>query len=238
MTSAARRRLACALILAILLAVPLAAFAYNVRGPLQYLGPNPPPGQPAYIMMRVAGHVAFVLMFAQLVVGSSAVALSRWLDWGGLVRFHRGLGLFTIGAVLSHPLLFGWGRTLRAGKEQVSTTLLPHLGVNYWETMLALGAFALYAAILAAAAAMLGRRIGERAWRIVHAMNYAAFFLAFFHAISIGSETRFPAVTIEYSILAGAAAVALLVRARRLFRAGPSPSASGEPEPARLPHGA
>lgn len=234
MTPAVQRRFVCVLVLAILLAVPLIAFAANVRGPLQYLGPNPPPGQPSYIMMRVAGHVAFVLMLVQLVVGTNPIAISRWLEWGGLVRFHRALGLFTLAAALSHPLLFGWGRTLRSGKEQILSTLLPHFGVNYWETMLAFGALGLYALLLAAAAAMLGRRIGERAWRLVHALNYVAFFLVFFHAITIGSETRLPAVTVQYWILAAVAVIALLARLLRLIKQvswsarvpSPSPSAS------------
>ncbi|MCI0683007.1 MAG: ferric reductase-like transmembrane domain-containing protein [Gemmataceae bacterium] len=217
----AHRRIVAVAGLAVLLVIPLAAFLFNVIGAARYLTPQSPPGQAAYIMMRPAGHVAFVLMFVQVVVGSNAGAVANWLAWPGLVRFHRALGVFTLGAMLAHPLLFGWGRTLRAGYEQVLVTFLPHLNENYWETSLAFGVFALYGVLLAIAAAVGAPRLGERAWRIVHALNYAAFFAAFYHCISIGSETRMLFVWIEYVALAIVAFGALAFRLGRFLPAAP-----------------
>lgn len=218
-----QRRITAVGVLILLLLLPLSAFLFNVMGLTRYFTRESPPGQPAYVMMRAAGHVAFVLMFVQLVVGSNAGVFTRWLAWAGLVRFHRGLGLFALGAMFAHPLLFGWGRTLRAGYNQFFVTFLPHLGENYWETSLAFGVFALYGVILAVAAALSASKLGERAWRIVHALNYAAFFAAFNHCISIGSETRITAVWVEYVLLAVVAAGATLLRPRRLLAAASPP---------------
>lgn len=194
--------------------IPLAVHFAVDGPPWQYLGTHFPPGESGYAMMRPAGHLAFGLLFLQILVGGNAEALAARLAWPNLVRFHRRMGLFTILLAAMHPLLFLGGRTLRA-RHFAWQTLLPNPFENYWERMNFVGALTLYTIALAVAAALLAPRLGPRWWRRIHALNYAAFFLAFWHSSAIGSETRFPAVrTVHLAMVA----IVLCQIAIRIYR--------------------
>jgi predicted ferric reductase len=188
----------------LLLAVPLLVFWRNA-GPLSfYFGDGFPPGQAAYIMMRPAGHIAFVLLFFQVVLGVMGRPVARFLGYSTLTPLHRALGIVTLSFLLLHPLLFLWARSLRAGKLEFVATFFPNPFENYWEKMLFLGAIGFFLLLAGVIAGVVGKR--WRHWRAVHLANYAAFFLVFSHSISIGSETRLAPVELLYWGMALAAA--------------------------------
>ena len=54
---------------------------------------------------------------------------------------------------------------------------------------------ALWLISLAAVAALFRTRLG-RNWRMIHWLNYLAFFIATFHAFSLGTDFRYPAVRV------------------------------------------
>ncbi len=196
---ALRRRLALAGAL-FLVALPLGVFWAEVGGLSHYFSAQYPPGQGAYIMMRAAGHLAFVLLFLQLVLGSNVRAIARWVGRPSLLRLHRALGGTTLAVALLHPILFLWARTLRSGLFEPLKVILPPPG-DYYHNRLLLGAVCLYLLMAAIAAAIYGPRLLPRVWRRVHLLNYAAFFGLWLHAFSIGSETRHPVLVVLYGAM-------------------------------------
>jgi predicted ferric reductase len=208
------RRFLVGLMAAGLLSLPVAIFLWHTRPAPFFLTDPFPPGQSIYIMMRPAGHIAFVLIFFQIVLGSNGPALARWLGCSNLAPLHRSLGLITLSFVLLHPLLFAWSRSLRANHLEIVATFLPNPWENYWERMLFIGALGFYLFCLGTMAALFRSHLNPLCWRIVHSFNYAAFLLAFWHAISIGSETRiFPLQILYWSL----ALLALGLFAKRLW---------------------
>ena len=220
----ARRGLA-ALAALTVLALPLAVFV-RWAGPLEYYGGGEfPRGQAAYLMMRPAGHLAFGLLFLQVLLGTQHERLGRWLGVRTLLPWHRALGVMAIGFALLHPLLFAWARSLRSGRLELFATLLPNPAENYWERMLFVGALALYALLLGALAAACGPRVAPRGWLWVHRINYAAFGLAFWHGISVGAETRLPQLLVFYWALFALGLAALMEKTLRTWRrAGGKPA--------------
>ncbi|HET6203053.1 MAG TPA: ferric reductase-like transmembrane domain-containing protein [Planctomycetota bacterium] len=232
--SFAFRRAAAGGLAAVLLVSPVAAFLWRTGSPAFYLEGQFPAGQSAYVMMRPAGHLAFVLLWIQVVLGSRGGTVARLLGLRTLVPLHRALGLTTLLFLLLHPLLFAWGRTLRTGKPAFLQTFFPNPAENYWERMVFFGAVSLGVLLAGILAATAGRRLLRRAWRGVHAVNYAGFLLSSYHSLSIGSETRVEPVFFLYWAL-GLTGGALL--AARLFgllrhRFGVVPPSLPSPDPA------
>jgi DMSO/TMAO reductase YedYZ heme-binding membrane subunit len=204
--------------MAVLVATPIAVFLATTGAPWRFLESDVPPGQSAYIMMRPAGHLAFVMLFLQIVVGPNASKLGRVLGVPRMVELHRQLGVAAMVLVVTHPLLFAWGRSLRAEKLYLWATLTPRPFENYWELMCAVGVVSLYLLVVAVLAGIFGARRFGRSWRWLHACAYPAFFGAFVHAISIGAETRFWPVWLAYWAMAMVAGASLAWRAWRAAR--------------------
>jgi predicted ferric reductase len=185
-------------------------------GPISYYFSDQfPPGQSAYIMMRPAGHIAFSLVFIQIALGLYGRPIGRWLGLASMVPLHRRLGLVTLWFVLLHPLLFAWARSLRSGNIDLLVTFVPNPMENYWERMLFVGAVALYAMVFGGLAALYGPRLMPRWWRLPHSINLLAFALAFWHAISIGSETRLQPVAALHWAMAAAVGIMIVHRCIR-----------------------
>lgn len=198
-----------------LVVLPLGVYLWAI-GPLgYYIGSEFPAGQSAYIMMRPAGHIAFGLVFIQLVLGMHARPIGRWLGLASMAPLHRRLGLVTLWFVLLHPLLFVWARSLRSGQFDFIVTFAPNPLENYWERMLFVGALAMYALIFGVVAALYGPRLAPRYWRVVHSVNVLAFGLAFWHAISVGSETRLQPVEALHWAMAVSVCALLILRFAR-----------------------
>lgn len=139
----------------------------------------------AWIVARSAGLVAFALL-----------TLSTWL---GLAMSTRILG------ARRQKSLLGWHRTLvwtglsmlvlHAGALLLDRVL--HFGLAAvlvpfaapWHAgAVAMGVVAGWLSLMLALSFRARRRIGQRAWRMLHYASFAAFGLALFHAISAGTD--------------------------------------------------
>ncbi len=174
----------------LLILLPLALFHLKSGSMTFYLGDGFPPGQAAYAMMRPAGHLAFALVFLQIILGLHGKALARWLGLDSLLPFHKCLGLCTLGIALLHPVLFMWAQSMRLGEFAFSRTFLPNPTKGYWNLYFFFGALSLYGLMFAVLAALLGPRLLPRGWKILHALNYPAFILAWRHCLVTGNEVR------------------------------------------------
>ena len=202
--------------MALLFAVPLGVFWLEVGGIGHYFGSAYPPGQGAYIMMRAAGHVALVLLFIQVALGPNVRSIARWLGVPSLLRVHMSLGLTTLAFALLHPVLFLWARTLRAERFEPLKVFFPPTG-DYYHNRLFLGAVGLYLLVVAIGAGAYGPRIAPRLWRRVHMLNYGVFIALWYHAVSIGSETRHPVLIALYGAMLGAVVFLAVRRVRRAW---------------------
>lgn len=200
-----RRRLLVASAAVVLLVAPLAVFAGEIGTPTYYLGDDFPPGQAAYIMMRPAGHLAFALVFIQLVLGTAGRPIARWLGLRSLVGLHMAVGRTALAMIWLHPILFLWGGSLRAGEMTVRSTFAPDPLHNYYTLHLFFGAVALYVLTIGALGALIGPRVAPRRWRQVHRLNYLALPIAWYHGYFIGSETRVGPLPVLYTLMLGGA---------------------------------
>jgi hypothetical protein len=139
----------------------------------------------AWIVARAAGLVALALL-----------TLSTWL---GLAMSTRILG------VRRQKSLLGWHRTLvwtglsmlvlHAGALLLDPVLhfgLPAVLVPFaaaWHPgAVAMGVIAGWLSLMLALSFRVRRRLGQRAWRLLHYASFAAFGLALFHALSTGTD--------------------------------------------------
>jgi predicted ferric reductase len=209
-TTARRHRLIAALGVAALLVLPLASLTSQTGAMSYYLGEGYPPGQGAYVMMRVAGHLAFALVFLQIVLGLQHRRVEAWLGTRTLLPVHRSLGLAALLIAFSHPVLFEWARQLRTGQSSVTATFWPPVATGFYELHQFFGAMGLYLLVVGVAAGALGPRLAPRSWRLVHYVNYGVFFLVWYHSFRIGTSTRIGLLPLLYTVLA-AIVIGLLV---------------------------
>lgn len=198
------------LVVGVALLVPTAAWMASVGLRLgDYAGHALPPGQLAYVFSKLAGLLAFCLLWLQCLF-----ALGRHLPGlGDLPRagggLHRTLGLLTLGMALLHYGLFFAAASAR-GDGPAWELLLPNFAHGYYTLHVGLGIVALWGLILGAWA---GWRLshGGRAWRWAHMAWVPVFALVFLHAYAIGSESRFGAMRYVFlCMLASTLALALV----------------------------
>ncbi len=224
MTSSRRNRLIAGALVAALFLLPLFTLTRQTGAMTYYLGEGYPPGQSAYIMMRVAGQLAFTLVFLQIVLGLQHRRIERWLDLPSLVPVHRSVGLAAFLIALSHPILFEWARQLRTGQSTVTVTFWPPWRTGFYELHQLFGALGLYLLLVGVLAGVFGPRLAPRAWRTVHYVNYVVFFLVWYHSIRIGTSTRIGLLPALYTVLL--AVVLGLIAARVLHRPRPAPQSA------------
>jgi predicted ferric reductase len=177
-------------LLAAALLLPGLVFLSNTGDIAYYFRRPAPAGQLAYVVSRLCALYALSLIWLQILLGALRPELERTLGVRRIVRLHTRLGVVTLALVAAHVALFQAGVTVRAGHFPT-----PNLGLNYfmpfYPSHIAIGATALYLALLGALAAAFRTRPWLRKhWRKIHAVNYAVFGLGAWHGLAIGSETR------------------------------------------------
>lgn len=201
--------LASAVITSVLVA-PFAAWWQSVGNPSVYFTHDLPPGQGLYAFAKLAGLLGLALFWVQAMLGlaprvpflRSLPAISR--------RTHIRLGLAAVGLIVAHVGLFVVGSSLRK-KTIAWDLLLPNFDHGYYFQSITWGAFALYLLAIALFAGWRVRR-GGRVWKPAHMLWFAVFAFALFHSISIGSESRNPALAYSLFFLASSLTLVSLAR--------------------------
>ena len=211
-------RAAVQVLLLISLVVPGLVFLWNT-GDLSYYFRQPvPPGQFAYVISRLLALYALTLIWLQILLGALRPDLERGLGMRSLLRLHAALGATTLLFLVGHAALFLAGVSIRSGQFPASY-LLPDFSQHYYPRQVALGAAALYMALVAGvSAALRGRRWLRGWWRRLHRLNYGVFVLGAWHGLSIGSETRLQplqAMCTAFVVTIGAALAWRTLRSRR-----------------------
>lgn len=171
---------------------------------------------PLWFATRASGTVALGLLTVTVVLGVAGAGRYAPPPLGRfeVPALHRNLSLLSlavlgvhIGTALADTFVpIGW-----------SAVVVPFLS-PYRTTWVGLGtlAFDLLLAVYVTSAVRL--RIGQRRWKAVHLLAYAAWPIALFHAAGTGSDTRLGLQIALYSVCI---AVVLAAAWWRLYNAGP-----------------
>jgi methionine sulfoxide reductase heme-binding subunit len=141
----------------------------------------------AWLVARAAGFVAFGLLTLSVWLGlAMSTKLLSPRRTKSLLGWHQtliwtGLGMVVLhgGALLLDPTLqFGW-----------QVVLVP--GTSPWRPLaVAAGVVTAWLMLTLAISFRVRRRIGAKAWRLLHYASFAAFALGLGHALSTGTDTR------------------------------------------------
>ncbi len=163
-------------------------------------------GQFLYILSKLVGLYAIVLMWLQLMSGLVRIRLFE--GWNPLI--HRNLGLVTLSLVVLHVTLFVAGVSIRNGHFAYQL-LLPDLLGHYFQKIVALGVIALWLLIIAVAFSAIRNRL-PIVWKWGHQLMLAVFALGFVHSYLIGSEARAGGMLYLYYAMGASSIIAVLSR--------------------------
>ena len=171
---------------------------------------------PLWYLTRATGLVTLVLLTLSVVLG--VLQVLRWAPADTprfvVVTLHRSVSLLVLAFLAAHVATavldpFAPVRLLDA--------VVPFAGA-YRPLWLGLGACALDVLIALTVTSLLRRRLGLRAWRVVHWSAYACWPIALVHGWGTGSDTRAPWML---AITLGCAATVLSAIALRLATGWP-----------------
>ncbi len=171
---------------------------------------------PLWYLSRATGIVTLVLLTASVVLG--VLQVLRWAPAGTprfvVVSLHRAISLLVVALLAAHVITavldpFAPIRLLDA--------VLPFAGA-YRPLWLGLGACACDLLLALTVTSLVRRRLGLRAWRVVHWSAYACWPIALLHGWGTGSDTR---TTWMLAITLGCASAVLAAVAWRLASGWP-----------------
>jgi DMSO/TMAO reductase YedYZ heme-binding membrane subunit len=199
----------------LLVTVPLFTWLWSGGNPATYLAFQVPDGQLLYLLAKLAGLAAVVLMSVQLALGISG-GVKPAPDGRSLLGVHRSLGLATFITVLLHATLFTVAASLR-NRQVMAAYFWPDFSHGYYRSMIAMGALALMGLAIVISAGLLRKRF-PRLGRWLHRASVPVYALVWIHSLTIGSESRMGPMPYVYGLLAmliAAATVRRLVTMQR-----------------------
>lgn len=150
------------------------------------IAPTAPPGQLFYVLSKVAGLLAIVLVWLQLMLSLSGRIFGKLAYAGN--RVHRISGLVLLLLLSLHAALFVAAVSVRHGALSLGV-LVPNFTSGFYTSSVSLGVLGLLLFGLASAVYVF-RQNRERLFRWGHRCVIAACLLVFVHSYLIGSETR------------------------------------------------
>ena len=213
------------LVLALVCCAPLIVWMASVQHPLSYVRfGGMPPGQQLYLIAKLAGLLAFCLFWTQCVLAPARHApVIPGFPSSGL-RLHRRLGFATAGLILVHVGCFLVATSMRTG-HPAWDLLVPVFDQGFYKFNIGLGVVAFWVSCMTVFAGWRMSR-GARCWKAVHLLWPAVFGLAFWHAFTIGTESRFGAM--RYLVLALVASLIVVALARVFRNRGKAPVPIGD----------
>jgi sulfoxide reductase heme-binding subunit YedZ len=153
------------------------------------------PGQFLYILAKLFGLYAIILLWLQIMLGLIGPPMTRAFDLRSTFPIHRTLGIATLLVIVAHVVLFVTAASIR-NKIPALDLLWPSFH-DYYRSILTLGLFGTWLIIAGAIAAFQRKRL-QRLWRWGHRLSLPAFALIFVHSILVGSESRVGAMPYFY----------------------------------------
>lgn len=209
------------MVLALVCFAPLIVWLASVQHPLSYVRfGGMPPGQQLYLVAKLAGLLAFCLFWTQCVLALARHAPMLPGFPASDLRLHRRLGFTTAGLILMHVGCFLVATSMRTG-HPAWDLLLPVFDQGFYKFNIGLGVVAFWLVCVTVFAGWRTSRGGRR-WKAIHLLWPTVFGLAFWHAFTIGTESRFGGM--RYLVLALVASLTVAAMAR-WFRSRRRPAA-------------
>ncbi|MFN8534152.1 MAG: ferric reductase-like transmembrane domain-containing protein [Dehalococcoidia bacterium] len=173
-----------------------------------FTGPEP---HGFWFLSRTSGIAAFVLLWLSTAFGllvSNRLA-RLWPGGPAAIDLHEFISLLGLGFIVLHMLVLLGDRFIGYSALQL---LVPFANLSYRPVEVALGQAAFYLLIPVSFTYYIRRRIGYRAFRMIHYASYLVFVLALVHGLFGGSDTANPAVAALYAVSAVTVTALTLVR--------------------------
>ena len=140
-----------------------------------------------WLLARASGLVAYAILTASVLAGLvlKARPLGRSVSPAAIVDTHRFLALLGLGAVVLHGTALVLDDAVDIG---LGALLLPGTA-PYRPRATALGVVAAELMVLVYVSFSLRRRIGAKAWRILHWFTYVVFALSTLHGLAAGTDS-------------------------------------------------
>jgi DMSO/TMAO reductase YedYZ heme-binding membrane subunit len=147
-----------------------------------------------WLLTRLFGLVSFLTLFIVLLLGEVRL-LAKDKSKVTLFRYHKPLAIFAAFLVFLHFISavadnYKWGRGLHVWQ---------YLGFtfsNSWLVLLSLGTLAFYLMLLIGltSATKSIQFLGFKRWKLIHYLSYAAFAIAYVHAVNLGTDIKHSAL--------------------------------------------
>lgn len=187
------------ILLVVILSAPGIAWILSVGDVTLYWRYDVPAGQFPYVLSKLFGLYAFMLLAMQMIYGALGADLRSQLSVEMGNAFHRKLGIAVLLLIIAHVACFLVGPTLRVGHFPIQY-LTPEFSAGYYRSRITLGIFSLIL-IVVAVIGILIRTWSNFVGKWMHRLVFVSIVLGALHGFSIGSETRDIAVIFVYSIL-------------------------------------
>jgi predicted ferric reductase len=200
-------------LIVMLLAVTLGAFAAAIVLPnwlpglsQSLLGSEP---KAYWYLSRASAMVAYGLLWLSMASGLIITNRLARLWPGGPIAFdlHQFASLMGLAFALFHALILMGDKYISYDLAQV---LVPFNSASYKPVWVGLGQVGFYLLAIVGLSFYVRKRLGNRAWRLIHYLSFLMFALALLHGIFAGTDSTVVAIRIFYWVT-GAALLFLLV---------------------------
>lgn len=176
-------------VLIFLLLMPFIYFVFKNQGLSDVFRPGAPDGQFFYLLSRLLGICAFIILCWQIVLALLEKTNQR-KSKNGHLRQHIIVGSALLCLILLHAGLFVTAVSLRSGHVNLHP-LIMGFNSGYYTIATTLGVLALLFTLIAITAGGLRKRIPEK-WKSAHVLTFVVMGLVVFHAWMIGSDVQSP----------------------------------------------
>lgn len=152
-------------------------------------GASPDPEYQAFShVTRSSAFVAYILIWVSMLAGLSITSKLSRKGPGMSVSFglHRYMTMLGLGFAAMHVLAL-------LGDKYMGYTLggllIPFTAGSYKTQWLGLGQIAFYSFAIIAFSFYARKRLGVRAWRLIHALSFALFLMTLIHGLQSGSDS-------------------------------------------------
>ncbi|HEX2910417.1 MAG TPA: ferric reductase-like transmembrane domain-containing protein [Chloroflexia bacterium] len=157
--------------------------------------------QSPWIMARVGGILAYLLLFASVAYGlaNKLRLLDNFMTRAQVMYLHRFVSLLAIIFTVVHVV----GLLLDTYLQFSPGAILIPFTATYRPLWTALGTLAIYGAIAVALTAYYGGRIGYKVWRTIHYASFGIFAATFVHGLMAGSDSKSLWMQVIYLVTGG-----------------------------------
>lgn len=201
--------------LLLILLFPLGLWIMQTGDVRQYFGLNVPSGQLAYVFSKLFGMLALTLIMIQVIVALLNSQPAK--DMSKTRNFHKFVGMTIFLITALHIIGFFTASSLR--QERVAFELFLPSFKDYYHLNLALGMFAFIFCLVVIVSGRIRSKKAKSNAAKTHKFYGLMIFLAYIHALSIGSESQTSIGFLFYVSLAAAVLLMATVRLLENFKA-------------------